>query len=108
EKIYGLNVSKALRDYLGLREDFPVRFVNDAAAFAIGESWKGKTKGARRSLAITLGTGLGSGFVSDGLPVFHSPLIPEDGFIYHLPYKGGIADDYFSSRGLIRAYKEIS
>ena len=107
ENTYGLNVSKALKYFLQLPDTYPVRFINDAAAFAIGEAWNGKAKKTNRSLSITLGTGLGSGFINKGLPVFDSENVPEDGFIYHLPYKGGIVDDFFSTRGLIKAYKEI-
>ncbi|MGM0619728.1 MAG: ROK family protein [Bacteroidota bacterium] len=108
ENTYGLNVSKALRYFLQLPENYPIRFINDAAAFAIGESWNGKAKNTNRSLSITLGTGLGSGFIKEELPVFDSENVPEDGFIYHLPFQEGIADDFFSTRGLVKAYYELT
>ena len=105
ENLYNLNVKQALLNYLSLPYHFPVRFINDATAFAIGEDWAGKSKGTKRSLAITLGTGLGSGFIENGWPVFTSQNVPADGFIYNLKYKDGIADDYFSTRGLISSYQ---
>lgn len=107
ENIHGLDVRKALLNYLALPGQIPVRFINDATAFAIGEEWRGKSHGSNRSLAITLGTGIGSGFIENGWPVFSSPDIPPDGFIYNLRYQNGIADDYFSTRGLIKAYESL-
>ena len=60
ENIYGLNVPEALRKKMNLPDNFPIRFINDATAFAIGEDWIGKASGSKRSMAITLGTGFGS------------------------------------------------
>jgi glucokinase len=34
--------------------------------------------------------------------------VPKIGCIYHLPYKNGIADDYFSTRGLLHRYKKLT
>lgn len=108
ENIYGLNVPEALRAYLKLPTDFPIRFINDATAFAIGEDWAGKAKGSTRSLAITLGTGFGSAFLKDSLPVTTGTEVPDQGCIWHLPFENGIADDYFSTRGLIARYQEAT
>ncbi|KOH42903.1 ROK family protein [Sunxiuqinia dokdonensis] len=108
ENIYGLNVPEALRAYLKLPADFPVRFINDATAFAIGEDWAGKAKGSTRSLSITLGTGFGSAFLKDSLPVTTGADVPDQGCIWHLPFESGIADDYFSTRGLIARYKDAT
>jgi glucokinase len=108
EKIYGMDIGLAIRSYLRLPEAVSIRFVNDAAAFAMGEAWAGKAAGKKKSVSITLGTGLGSGFIDDGFPVFTGPSVPEDGFIYHLPFKDSIADDYFSTRGLIEKYASIT
>lgn len=106
ETLHGLNVSEALRKALNLPVNFPVRFINDATAFAIGEDWIGKASGSARSLAITLGTGFGSAFLSDRLPVVSGSEVPESGCVWHLPFENGTADDYFSTRGLINRYYE--
>lgn len=108
ENIYGLNVPEALREYLNLPNDFPIRFINDATAFAIGEDWAGKAKGSTRSLAITLGTGFGSAFLKDSLPVTTGSEVPDQGCVWHLPFESGIADDYFSTRGLVTRYQEVT
>lgn len=104
EKLYGVQVSEGLRAYLELPEGFPIRFINDATAFALGENWLGKSQGSRVSLAITLGTGFGSAFLIDGVPVVEGDKVPASGCLWHLPFQESIADDYFSSRGLMRAY----
>ena len=44
----------------------PVYIDNDANAAALGEAKAGATKGAAKSVCITLGTGVGSGIVLDG------------------------------------------
>ena len=108
ENIYGLNVPDELRKYLGLPELFKVRFINDATAFAIGEDRIGKAKDVSHSLSITLGTGFGSAFIKDGLPVLEGEEVPEYGCLWHLPFENGIADDYFSTRGFLNRYKEIT
>ncbi len=106
ENIYGLDVPHALRKYLELPGDFPIRFINDATAFAIGEEWVGKAAGTTRSLAITLGTGFGSAFLKDGLPAVSGNEVPYQGCVWHLPFEEGSADDYFSTRGLIKRYTQ--
>lgn len=108
EKLYGINVGDVLRPLLQLPNDFPIRFMNDAAAFAVGEDWIGKTMGTTKSLAITLGTGLGSAFIENSLPVTSGESVPPSGCLWHLPLGIGIADDHFSSRGLIKTYNERS
>ena len=75
--------------------------MNDASSFAVGEAWAGSASKFDRSLSITLGTGFGSAFISNRIPIVDGPLVPKLGCIYHLPYRDGIADDYFSTRGLL-------
>lgn len=44
----------------------PVRVCNDADAAALGECWRGSGRGFGSVLTVTLGTGVGAGFVWDG------------------------------------------
>jgi glucokinase len=106
EQTYGLNVPETLRQYLGLPESLRIRFINDATAFAIGEDRLGKAAGTSASLSVTLGTGFGSAFIRDGLPVLTGDSVPEQGCLWHLPFEDGIADDYFSTRGLLGRFRE--
>jgi len=108
ESLYGVNVPHELRKRLQLPESFPIRFINDATAFAIGEDWIGKTAGTKRSLAITLGTGFGSAFLAERLPVVTGDEVPENGCVWHLPFENGNADDYFSTRGFLNRYKVLT
>lgn len=106
ENLYGINVTEAITNSLGIQDGFLIRFMNDASAFAVGEAWAGSASSAVRSLSITFGTGFGSAFISNRIPIVDGPEVPRIGCIYHLPYKDGIADDYFSTRGLLHRYKK--
>ena len=106
ENLYGVNVAREISKALGLGANIPVRFVNDAAAFAIGESIAGSAASSSRFLAITLGTGFGSTFIKDRIPVVSGETVPPEGMVYHLPFEKSIADDYFSTRGLLGRYFE--
>jgi glucokinase len=108
ESLYGINIADSISGRLNTPENYPVRFMNDASSFAVGEAWIGSFGKAVNSMAITLGTGFGSAFISNRIPVVDGPVVPRLGCVYHLPYKNGIADDYFSSRGLLGRYKKLS
>ena len=56
------HISEKMSEALGL----PVRLENDADAAALGEVIAGSAKGASSAMIITLGTGVGSGYVTDG------------------------------------------
>jgi predicted NBD/HSP70 family sugar kinase len=47
-------------------EGFSVRVENDGRCFAWGEYFFGKGKGKKSILVLTLGTGIGGGFIADG------------------------------------------
>ncbi|MFB6341830.1 ROK family protein [Saccharicrinis sp. FJH62] len=106
EKLYKIDVAKELASRLGL--DVPYRFMNDASAFAVGEAWLGEAADVNASVSITLGTGFGSAFISDGVPVVEAEGVPPMGCVWHLPFKDGIADDYFSTRWYMARWEEIS
>ncbi len=108
ENLYGCDVKTAVSRALGMTDDFPVRFINDVSSFAVGEALVGKAAGVDRSVSITLGTGFGSAFISNRIPVVDGPDVPKLGCVYHLPYKDNIADDYFSTRWFIGSYKKLT
>ena len=58
----GVPVTQALRKRLGL----PVFLANDADSAALGEVCAGAARGCESALLVTLGTGVGGGFVVDG------------------------------------------
>lgn len=104
--LYGVHIPTALRPLLTAGNDLPMRFLNDAAAFAVGEAWQGEGKGFRKVVVITLGTGFGSAYIEDGLPVVTGEGVAKEGCLWHLPYKDSIADDYFSTGWFIREYEK--
>jgi glucokinase len=108
ENLYGFNITDAISSSLDVPDDFLIRFMNDASSFAVGEAWAGSASKFNRSLSITLGTGFGSAFISDRIPIVDGPEVPKIGCVYHLPYRNGIADEYFSTRGLLGRYKNLT
>jgi len=103
-ELNNVNVANELRNRLELPKDTPFRFMNDATSFAVGEAWIGKSAGYDKSIAITLGTGFGSAFIANGIPVLEGANIPKLGCVWHLQHKDGIADDYYSTRWFIKSY----
>ncbi len=106
--LYGVNVVAEIRSRLGLPDSFPVRFINDATAFAVSEAWIGVGKPYSKLIALTLGTGFGSAFISEGIPVIEGETVPQYGCVWHLPFGDGIADDYFSTRWFEKSYLKLS
>lgn len=82
-----------------------IRFLNDAAAYLLGEVGAGAGTGIERVVCITLGTGIGSGFAVDGRVVTTGPGVPPGGEIWDFPYRGGILEDTLSTRALQASYK---
>ena len=103
--LYGVNVSEALAARFGWKPE-QVRFLNDAAAYLLGEVGAGAARGVKRVVCFTLGTGLGSGFAVDGRVVTEGRGVPPGGEIWNAPYEGGIAEDQISTRAIKRAYTE--
>lgn len=106
KNLYDLHIPSALGPLLQTGQNLPMRFINDATAFAIGEAWQGEGKGFRRVVVITLGTGFGSAYIEDGLPVVSGDRVAKEGCLWHLPYKDSIADDYFSTKWFLQEYEK--
>ncbi len=102
--LYGVDLRCALAARFGLRPP-QVRFLNDADAYLLGEVGAGAAHGFRRAVGLTLGTGIGSAFAIEGHLVTQGPGVPSDGEIWNLPYKGGIVEDFVSSRAIVGNYE---
>lgn len=83
-------------------------FVNDAAAFTLGEWLAGSAQGVARVIGLTLGTGVGSAFISDGELVQHGDDVPPHGYVYLLTHGGKPLEETVSRRALLRRYAELS
>lgn len=103
--LHGVDIKSKLIQRLDLPADFPIRFLNDAASFAVGVANVEPASKYKRIIALTLGTGFGTTFIKNGLPVAGEDGIPEDGFLYHVPFQKSIADEYFSTRWFLNENK---
>ncbi|WP_248761211.1 ROK family protein [Pseudarthrobacter sp. SSS035] len=83
-------------------------FLNDADAFGIGEYAIGAAGEHRRTVCITLGTGIGSTFLDAGSPVKSGPDVPPDGSCYLLQYRGRPLEDTVSRRAIRAAYAQTA
>jgi glucokinase len=97
--IHSVNMREALRTRLNL-DELPILFRNDAEAAVVGEARYGAGEEYRRLIGVTLGTGCGSAFLVDGLPMTSGPGVPPNGWLYPMLFHGLRADDVFSRRGL--------
>lgn len=80
------------------------RFCNDADAFGAGCAVGGPLSGARRAVALTLGTGIGSAFLADGIPVHDGAGVPAGGEVHTLWIDGAPLEDRVSGRAVRAAY----
>jgi glucokinase len=103
--LYGIPLASAFANRFGWQPS-QVRFLNDAAAYLLGEIGAGAAHGVSRAVGITLGTGVGSAFAVDGRIVTEGPGVPPGGEIWNIPYHGGIVEDLISTRALQRSYNE--
>lgn len=94
----------------------PCKLTNDANAAALGEMTYGAAKGMKDFIVITLGTGVGSGIVSNGqLVIGHDGFAGELGHITMVRNNGrpcgcgrsGCLETYTSATGVARTAREL-
>lgn len=103
-----------LADLFQQHFDIPVAITNDANAAAIGEMIYGGAKGMKNFAVITLGTGVGSGFVVNGDLVYgHDGFAGEFGHVIAVPDgrmctcgRRGCIETYCAARGLVLTVQE--
>ena len=78
-------VASAAADALG--RETPVVLGHDGGCLALAESWLGATQGAAASLSMVVSTGIGGGFVTDG--VYASGASGNAGHLGHVHTDGG-------------------
>jgi len=81
-----------------------ITFLNDAHAFTLGEWRSGAGRGSHRIVGITLGTGVGSAFLVDGVPVERGIAVPPQGRVDLLTIDGAPLEDLISSRAILARY----
>jgi len=103
-------MARLIKDALGLE----ATLTNDANAAAIGEMIYGAAKGMKDFIVVTLGTGVGSGFVANGQLIYG-----HDGFAGELGHlisvrdgrmcgcgRRGCLETYTSATGIVRTAEE--
>jgi len=103
DSLRGVDVRAALCDGISPRPG-SVSFLNDADAFVLGEWLHGAATGYRRCAAVTLGTGIGSGFLADGQIVGTGPDVPPGGRAHRIFIDGRPLEDVVSRRAIRAAY----
>lgn len=102
EALDGVDVRAALTG--SLPRPGRIMFINDADAFAVGEAVHGAGSAFTRCVGLTLGTGVGSGWVVDGQAVADGPGVPPGGRIHLAQAAGHPLEDIMSRRAIRRAY----
>ncbi len=98
DSLYGVNVKQELARRLSINES-NILLRNDAEAFLHGEVLYQNIPHEAKVIGVTLGTGLGSAVSWNGQT--------RDVFKAITPMKGGIAEDYISSRWFAKRYKDL-
>jgi glucokinase len=107
ENLYNVSIPKELSKHLNY-PNLDFRFLNDATSFGVGVASIGKAENYDKVIAVTLGTGFGSAFIDKGVPQVKREDVPVGGCLWDKPYKGGIGDDYFSTRWCVKRFYELT
>ena len=102
DSIYGIPLEPEIKARVPELKEAQFLFLHDIEAFALGESWYGTCRGAEKILCVCIGTGAGSAFVEHRKTIKTGTGVPENGWIYRMPFRESILDDYLSVRGLER------
>jgi glucokinase len=99
DALYGCNIKEILAQRLNIGTN-QIRMFNDAACFLQGEVFAGVAKNYSKAIGITLGTGLGTAVLSNG--------VARDANLWNSDFKEAKAEDYISSRWFAKRYFELS
>jgi glucokinase len=102
----GVDLGDVLRRTL-TKANGRVSFVNDAEAFAIGEWASGAAQGHHRVIGVTLGTGVGSAFLVDGVAQRRGPGVAPDGRLDLVQVDGRPLEDLVSRRAIRARYGSL-
>lgn len=107
EYLYGKDLRAAIAERFHFTPN-QVRFLNDAAAYVLGEVGGGSLRGTARSTGLTLGTGVGCAFVVGKHHVTTGAGVPPGGEIWNFPYANATVEDLISTRAIKAAYKQMT
>jgi glucokinase len=107
DALRGINMREELAPAFAT-EPAMIRFVNDADAFITGEWIAGQARGLARCIGITLGSGVGSGWLVDGTPTCTGLGVPPGGRAHHLTVDGVPLEHLVSSRAIRARYSQVT
>lgn len=107
DSIYGRALEPEMKKRIPEIENAKFGYLHDIEAFAVGEAWFGEMQNESKIVCLCIGTGTGTAFLKDRVPQKSGEGVPECGWLYWLPYRDSIIDDYISVRGLERICKEV-
>jgi glucokinase len=107
DALRGVDLGDVLRRTIAGRTG-SVHFVNDAEAFAVGEWVAGQAKGHHRVIGVTVGTGIGSAFLVEGVAQRRGSGIPPQGRLDLLEIDGLPLEDTVSRRAIRTRYAKLT
>lgn len=115
DSLYGLNLRTELMKYFKKKNIFNTKvsplfriiFENNVNMFALGEWFTRSSAGYNRILFLTIGNGTGSAFLENGHVIKNRKDVPENGWVYNMPFKDSIVDDYISTRGILTIARQL-
>lgn len=108
DALYGISIKNEIKQRIDtsickeyFSKEYKVVFEHDIKSFANGVYTIKEFSIYNRIFCLVLGTGAGSAFIGDGKVLFEREYnIPMHGYIYNIPYKNGIIEDYISTKRL--------
>lgn len=107
KSLYGINLKEKLRKVPALPRRVKLKFDGDMMAFLRGEWWLGEARGTKKAMGITVGTGLGSAFLIDGVTTRRGKGIPFKGELWNKKFRGSMAEEWVGRRWIISRYEEL-
>ncbi|HEY3401761.1 MAG TPA: ROK family protein [Ohtaekwangia sp.] len=99
ESLYGRNVKSLVAEALGIPANH-IRLKNDAGCFLQGEIFAGSARGYKRSIGLTIGTGIGTASAKDNMA--------DDAALWKTPMHGDIAENFLSTRWFVKRYNQLT
>ena len=94
----------ALKDILEKKYSRPAKITNDANTFALGEKYYGKGQNYKNLVAVSLGTGFGTGIIANHQ--LYSGTLSGAGELGDIPYQDKTIEDYCSGKFFSGVYAE--
>lgn len=103
DSIYGIDLRKEIRERASLKDETEILFMQDAAAFLLGEYVAGNAKGENNCSCVTLGTGAGYACMQNGEILLNDKGGPYYVFAFQ-KYKDELIENLVSGRAIKKRF----